>query len=308
MASTAPSVTEARKGDHWNPVREEAERIASALPPLLVAAEQLASTIVLGVHGRRKAGMGESFWQFRRYSDEDPATAIDWRQSAKSQHVYVREREWEAAESVWFWRDASEGMRYSSDKNRATKADRATLLSLALASLLVRGGERIALLGADGRPSSGRAALRRLAHRLADLPPGNESMPPEAPMSRHGSLVWISDFLEPLEIIEARMRGFANSGVRGFLTQIIDPAEEDFPYSGRVRFEAARLTDTQMFGRTQNIRSVYRTRYAAHAEAIGQAARRLGWSFLRHRTDRSPQTALIALFGAIGGARAQRGF
>ena len=308
MASTAASVTEARRGDHWNPVREEAERIASALPPLLVAAEQMASTIVLGVHGRRKAGMGESFWQFRRYADVDPASAIDWRQSAKSQHVYVREREWEAAESVWFWRDGSEGMRFSSAKEQTTKLDRATLLSLAVASLLVRGGERIALLGMDARPSSGRAALRRLAHRLADLPPTQDTVPPEAPMGRQGSLVWISDFLDPLEVIEARMRGFANAGVRGFLTQIIDPAEEDFPYSGRVRFETARLPDTQMFGRTQNVRGAYRSVYAAHAEAVGQAARRLGWSFLRHRTDRSPQTALIALFAAIGGARGQRGF
>jgi uncharacterized protein (DUF58 family) len=127
-------------------------------------------------------------------------------------------------------------------------------------------------------------------------------------MSRQGSLVWISDFLDPLDVIENRMRGFANSGVKGFLAQMIDPAEEDFPYSGRVRFEAPSISDTQMFGRTQNVRSNYRARYQAHAEAIGVMARRLGWHFLRHRTDRPAQTALIALYGAIGGARGQRGF
>jgi uncharacterized protein (DUF58 family) len=307
MASTAQAPFDPRQ-ERWTPAREQAEQLASALPPLLVAAEQLASTIVLGVHGRRKAGMGESFWQFRRYSVTDPSTAIDWRQSAKSQHIFVREREWEAAESVWFWRDGSAGMRYSSARDHPSKIDRATVLSLALASLLIRGGERIALLGTGAPPASGRVALRRLAHRLADLPPEDASMPPEAPMYRHGTLVWISDFLEPLESIEARMRGFANAGVRGFLTQMIDPAEEDFPYSGRVRFEAAALHDTQMFGRTQNVRAAYRNKYAAHSEAIGRAARRLGWSFLRHRTDKPPQTALIALYGAIGGARAQRGF
>jgi uncharacterized protein (DUF58 family) len=307
MVSTAQTPFDPRR-DHWNPAREEAERLASSLPALLVAAEQLASTIVLGVHGRRKAGMGESFWQFRRYAVEDPSTAIDWRQSAKSQHLFVREREWEAAESVWFWRDGSSGMRFSSGQDHPTKMERATVLSLALASLLIKGGERIALLEPGARPASGRVALRRMAHKLADLEPGEASMPPDAPVQRHGTLVWMSDFLEPFESIEARMRGFANAGVRGFLTQIIDPAEEDFPYTGRVRFETSGLHDTQMFGRTQNVRTAYRTRYAAHAEAIGRAARRLGWSFLRHRTDRPAQAALIALYGAIGGARAQRGF
>jgi uncharacterized protein (DUF58 family) len=308
MASSAQELFDPRKGERWNPAREQAELLASTLPPLLVAAEQLASTIVLGVHGRRKAGMGESFWQFRRYSIEDPSTAIDWRQSAKSQHLFVREREWEAAESVWFWRDGSPGMRFSSATSHPTKAERATVLTLALASLLVRGGERIALLGSHTPPKSGRVALRRIAHNLADLPPGDDSLPPAAVMSRQGSLVWISDFLDPLDVIESRMRGFANAGVRGFLAQMIDPAEEDFPYSGRVRFEAPSISDTQMFGRTQNVRANYRMRYKAHAEAIGQMARRLGWTFLRHRTDRPAQTALIALYGAIGGARARRGF
>jgi len=308
MANTAQQQASPQTGERWNPVREEAETLASALPPLLVAAEQLASAIVLGVHGRRKAGMGETFWQFRRYSIEDPSTAIDWRQSAKSQHLFVREREWEVSESVWFWRDGSPGMRFASARDLPSKIDRATVLTLALASLLVRGGERIALLGGESPPAMGRVALRRIAHRLADLPPSDAALPPDARVSRSATLVWVSDFLQPLDAIEARMRAFANAGVKGYLTQIIDPAEEDFPFTGRVRFEASAMPETTMFGRVQNVRDNYRTRYAAHAEAVGAMARRLGWNFLRHRTDRPAQTVLIALYGAIGGTRAQKGF
>ncbi len=308
MAETSKAPVKPRDGELWNPVREEAETLASALPPLLVAAEQLASAIVLGVHGRRKAGMGETFWQFRRYAMEDPSSAIDWRQSAKSQHLFVREREWEVSESVWFWRDGSIGMQFASSKDLPTKIDRATVLTLALASLLVSGGERIALLGGESPPAMGRLALRRIAHILADLPPAVDAVPPEAALTRTGTIVWISDFLQPLDLIETRMRGFANSGVKGFLVQIIDPAEEDFPFTGRVRFEMPSNTDTTLFGKVQNIRNDYRERYAAHAEAIGVLARRLGWHFLRHRTDKPPQTTLISLYGAIGGARAQRGF
>lgn len=308
MSHPNPEPFDPRAGERWSATREQAESLAASLPPLLVAAEQLASAIVLGTHGRRKAGMGETFWQFRRYSVEDPSTAVDWRQSAKSQHLFVREREWEVSESVWFWRDGSVGMRFSSDRNGSSKIDRATVLTLALASLLVRGGERIALLGGESPPAMGRVALRRIAHRLADLPPDERALPPPAHMGRYGTLVWISDFLQPLEDIESRMRGFANAGVRGFLMQIIDPAEEDFPYTGRVRFEAGAVQETEIFGRAQNVRNSYRARYAAHAEALGRATRRLGWSFLRHRTDKPPQSALIALYSGIGGSRAQRGF
>jgi uncharacterized protein (DUF58 family) len=268
----------------------------------------LASGVWLGVHGRRKAGMGETFWQFRRYRVEDPSTAIDWRQSAKSQHLYVREREWEAAETVWFWRDGSESMRYASSKDVPEKWERATILALALGSLLVRGGERIGLLGSGANPAAGRVALRRMAHRLADLPPEETDLPPDLDKKRHCELVWLSDFLQPLDEIEARMKTLAYSGAHGYLVQIADPAEEDFPFSGRARFEARTIRDTHILGRAENVRAHYRQRYAAHTEAVGQFARRLGWTFLRHRTDRSPGTALIGLYGAIGGARAQRGF
>ncbi|MGH6814839.1 MAG: DUF58 domain-containing protein [Hyphomicrobiaceae bacterium] len=308
MAEAAYQSQDSQQADRWNRPREEAEGIAAALPPLLVSAERLASGVWLGVHGRRKAGMGETFWQFRRYRTEDPSTVIDWRQSAKTQHLYVREREWEAAETVWFWRDGSLGMRYASNRNVPEKWERATVLALALGSLLVRGGERIGVLGASMRPAAGRIAMRRVAHQLAELPLSDADLPPELLMKRHCELVWLSDFLQPLDEIESHMKALAYSGAHGYLVQIIDPAEEDFPFTGRARFEAHSIRDTTILGRAEMVRSSYRQRYDAHAEAVKELARRLGWVFLRHRTDRSPGTALIALYGALGGARAQRGF
>jgi uncharacterized protein (DUF58 family) len=308
MASSVNLSVDRRQTEHWDKPREEAEQLASALPPLLVEAERLTSGIWLGVHGRRKAGIGETFWQFRRYRVEDPSTSIDWRQSAKSQHVFVREREWEAAETVWFWRDASASMRYASLKSVPEKWERATVLSLALASLLTRAGERIGLLGIGAPPSSGRLALRRMAHRLAQPRDEEPDLPPDLHMKRQCELVWISDFLQPLDSIESALKRLAYSGAHGYLVQIIDPAEEDFPFTGRARFEARTVRDTAVLGRAETVKANYRKRYDAHSEAVGQFARRVGWSFLRHRTDHSPATALIALYGAIGGARAQRGF
>src|SRR5476651_2667368 len=111
----------------FSPLQHEADGLGAGLPPLMVAAERLAASVSLGVHGRRRAGIGESFWQFRRYQNED-AARIDWRQSAKSQHLFVREREWEAAQTVWFWRDASANMSFQS--GAVSKRGRADLLLL----------------------------------------------------------------------------------------------------------------------------------------------------------------------------------
>jgi uncharacterized protein (DUF58 family) len=253
------------------------------------------------VHGRRKAGMGETFWQFRRYAKEDPSTAIDWRQSAKSQHLFVRQREWEASEAVWFWRDGSPSMRFKSDHASVTKIDRATVIALALSSLLIRGGERIAVLGEEHRPATGRVALRRAAHALAELAPSDAALPPDAATGRNAQFVWISDFLSPLGEIERAMRRLAHSGLSGHLVHIVDPAEEDFPFAGRTRFESASGGESELFGRAELVQAPYRARFKAHHEAVSALARRIGWSYLSHRTDKRPETALVALYADLGG-------
>jgi uncharacterized protein (DUF58 family) len=291
--------------DKAHSISHNAEALAAGLPPLLVAAERLASAVSLGVHGRRKAGMGETFWQFRRYGAEDPSSAVDWRQSAKSQHLFVREREWEAAEAVWFWRDGSANMQFKSDTAQETKLDRATLLTLALGSLLVRGGERIALLGDGHAPATGRAPLRRIAHELIEIAPGDASLPPEAPVSKNSQFVWLSDFLSPLNDIENTMRRIARAGLTGHLVHIVDPAEEDFPFTGRTRFESVKRDLSEVFGRAESVQGEYRARFRAHSETLASLAGRLGWSYLAHRTDKRAETALVALYADLGGEQAR---
>jgi uncharacterized protein (DUF58 family) len=279
----------------FSPLQHEADGLGAGLPPLMVAADRLAASVSLGVHGRRRAGIGENFWQFRRYQNED-AARIDWRQSAKSQHLFVREREWEAAQTVWFWRDGGAGMDFSSGS--VSKKARAELLLLGLASLLVRGGERVGFLGGGERPAASRLALIRIAHSLLDGKKRAETMPPNIAITRGATLVWLGDFLEEGAI--ETMRGLARAGISGHLVRIVDPAEEDFPYHGRARFESVRGSNSALFGRAESVGDAYRARFRAHGEALSDAAMRLGWTCTSHRTDHAPLRALIALHAAIG--------
>ena len=286
-------------------VRQSAEALASTLPPLLVAAERIASTVAQGVHGRRRVGVGETFWQFRQYMPGDTANRIDWRQSAKSQRVYIRETEWEAAQSVWLWRDNSPSMHYRSSGAAETKAARATLLLLATAALLVRGGEHIALLGRERVARSGRSALDRMTMSLiadGDQPAPNDGasgLPDPVRLPRYAHLVLLSDFLAPFEDIEALVRRHAAQGVSGHLVHVLDPAEEDLPFSGRTRFEGMEQEGNITVGRAEVLREDYQARLAALRAGLLDLAHSVGWTFTAHRTDLPPQPALLSLYGAF---------
>lgn len=282
--------------------RQEAERLGSALPPLLVEAERVAQTVAQGVHGRRRVGQGETFWQFRRYQPGDAVTAIDWRQTAKSQAVFVRETEWEAAQSVWLWRDSSASMNYASGAEFQPKRERAELLLLAVAALLVRGGERVALLGGGQLPATGRAGFNRVADALLGEIPDGDSLPPPAPLPRAAHVVLFGDFLSPPEEIQATVSGLAARGVRGHIVQILDPAEESLPFTGRVRFTGMEGEGQTVLGRVENVRQSYHEKLARHRAAIAEIARRAGWGFILHHTDKPPQTALLPLYTAMAGA------
>ena len=281
-------------------VHQRAELLASTLPPMLVDAERVAATVAQGVHGRRRVGEGETFWQFRRYQQGDAANRIDWRRSAKSHRTYVRENEWEAAQSVWLWRDVSPSMQYRSGTNIGTKADRATLLLLATASLLMLGGEHVGLLGTDRIARTGRATLSEMAVTLSLGDDGGASLPRAHRMPRHAKLVLISDFLAPIEETEALVRQFAASGVTGHLLQVLDPAEENLPFSGRTVFQGLKEENMLTVGKAELLRQDYHARLAALRGSLANLTRRAGWSLTFHRTDHPAQQALLPLYAAFG--------
>jgi uncharacterized protein (DUF58 family) len=268
--------------------------LAARLPPLLVAARQVAQTVAQGAHGRRRAGPGDIFWQFRHSQPGDSLTAIDWRQSARSDHLFVRETEWAAAQTVWLWRDASASMDWRSGPELPTKRERAELLILALAALLLRAGERVALLSGALTPTGGQGALERLAEAL-DKPAGIAS----PPLPRHVPVVLAGDFLAPLEEVAERIRMV---GGHGHLVQILDPAEESLPYQGRVRFEGMEGEGEMLARRAEGLRVPYGARLAAHRDGLSALARSAGWSFAIHRTDQPPQYALLALHARLAEA------
>ncbi|TXH95541.1 MAG: DUF58 domain-containing protein [Pseudorhodobacter sp.] len=260
----------------------------------------LSQTVMLGEHGRKRAGQGDEFWQYRAAHAGDSARIIDWRRSARADTPFVREREWQAAQSVTLWVDPSRSMGFAGDKSRPTKADRARVLALALGILLLKGGERVGLAGQPPRP--GRAQVVTLANGLADSTE-DYGLPDATGLVAHGRAVFLSDFLGPLDGLETALAFAADRGVRGVLLQVLDPAEEEFPFTGRTVFDSMGGTISHETQSAAALRDRYLARLAERKDRLATLARAVGWHYACHHSGSPAQSALLWAYQALEGGR-----
>jgi uncharacterized protein (DUF58 family) len=282
---------------------QEALTLAQRMPRVVLEARRVAATLAHGLHGRRRAGMGETFWQFRPFVTGEAAQRIDWRRSARDDRLYVREREWETAHTVWLWIDRSASMGYVSDLALAPKIERGLVLGLALADTLVNAGERVGVLGLMA-PRASRQITEKIAEALvADRSALEDDLPPAAAIATLDEAILIGDFLSPVGEIASRVEGIAARGARGHLVMIVDPVEETFPFQGQAVLRdlevglELRIGDAASWGRA------YRERIARHRSEIEDLVRNRGWTLTIHRTDRPASEAALRLMTLVTASR-----
>lgn len=280
-------------------LRRRAEAAASRLPPLLARAEHLANTVLLGDHGRRRAGLGDDFWQYRPMQLGDSYRMIDWRRSAKSDAQYVRQKEWQIAQSVTLWVDNAASMNYASTKDLAPKSDRARLLALAISILLIRAGERVGLAGTHLPPKRGDGQIWRLSEALLSDGDADYGAPEARAMIPRSRALFISDFLGDFKETEFALAKAADRGVRGTMLQILDPAEEEFPFHGRAIFESMQGSINHETRKASDLRERYVARIQERKLALKRLARATGWQFNTHLTNAPVQQVLLWLYRAM---------
>lgn len=269
---------------------------AALIPDLLVEASKVANNVFAGWHGRRRRGVGENFWQFRPYVHGENYAAIDWRKSARDDSIYVRDKEWQASHTIWLWVDESASMLFKSADAIVSKQSRALVLSLAMAELLARSGERVGWLGVSP-PIVHRHAAERLAQALTVAPQQN-TFPDISMVREDAEIIVISDFLENYDgesAVHPVFKSLSNKRLRSHLVHVIDPAEERFPYSGRIEFRDPETNERINFGSAQSIKENYQALFSAHKQQISEQAKRLGWSYTPHHTDQLASSALQSL-------------
>lgn len=276
----------------WVRLRQRAEALAGSLPGGLAGRARRPLDSRLGIHGRRRTGPGESFWQFRHHQPGDSANAIDWRRSARSDQLYVREREEELAETYWLWCDRSASMHYAGRGAPEAKADRAALIALTLALYLLGAGERVAILGGNRPPVSTKATLDVLRDPLIGPADGTAEIPAVPPAGR---IVLISDCHGLDDILTARMRTARGHGIAGHLLHLLDPTEIEFPFAGHMTFEDPESPRQVDIGRADALATAYRREFEAWRYSLDRTARQAGWSYSSHRTDHAPATGLLTV-------------
>ena len=276
-----------------------ARTLAESMPRLVLEARRVAATVIHGLHGRRRAGPGENFWQYRRFVSGEPAQDVDWRRSARDDHLYVREREWEASHTVWLWPDRSPSMVFASALTTQNKLERGLVVAFALAEVLVQGGERVGVPGLL-RPTANRNVIDKMAEALLHDTAERTSLPPSFAPSPLAEVVVLSDFWSQISEVRQTIAQLAGTGAHGHLVQIVDPAEESFPYSGRVEFIEPEGAGSVTAGRAESWRNDYQGLIARHRDAIRTETDLRSWSFAIHRTDRPPTELLLALHARMG--------
>lgn len=273
----------------------DAQALARVLPRLALEARQVSAQVALGVHGRRRAGPGESFWQFRAFTSGEPADRIDWRRSARDDRLYVREREWETASTYWIWMDCSPSMGFQSSMALQAKRDRALVLGLAMADLLVRGGERVGLLGLTA-PIVSRNVITRLADALMMAPQSHASDMPAGPSpGPRDRILLIGDFILQEAEFASRLESLTARGASGVAIEVRDPSETLFPFTGETEFVGPEDGGRWVVGDAKAMSEAYRNRLAAHQSALRAACHRRGWTLMSHSTAKTASEGLLQL-------------
>ena len=276
----------------------ESRSLAASLPRLVLEARRIAANVIHGLHGRRRAGSGESFWQYRRFVSGEPAQRVDWRRSARDDHLYVREQEWEAAHTVWLWPDRSPSMVFASRGARDSKLERSLIVAFALAELLVTGGERVGIPGLMN-PTASRSVIDKMAQAMLHDDADRLSLPPSFVPSALAEIVVLSDFWSPITDIRKMLAGLSASGAHGALVQVVDPAEETFPYSGRIEFVEPEGFGAITAGRAERWTTDYVARVALHRDQMREETNKLDWLFTTHTTSRSAAELLLFLHAGM---------
>ena len=274
-------------------MRLKAEELSNKIPSLYVKADRIANTIWEGMHNRNKDGLGDNFWQFRKYEYGDPAHLIDWKKTAKSNETFIQEKELQTLQNFVIWRDTSRSMNFRSSESIDTKLYRANLFTLTLTIILSKSGENIVLNGLKTELLKGGNAVNFVSNQINEkVTDSYKSRPNINEIKNNSDVILIGDFLNNINETEKTIKELSNRGINGIIIQILDPAERFFPYKGRINFNGLEGEQNILIGKAESVRNDYKKAIKIHIEKLEKLTTSYSWKYI---LDNSDQDASISL-------------
>lgn len=281
-------------------MRLKAEELSSQISTLYIKADRIANTIWEGMHSRNKDGLGDNFWQFRKYEYGDPAHLIDWKKTAKSNETFIQEKESQTLQNFVIWRDTSQSMNFSSAKNIDTKLFRANLLTLVLTMILSKSGENIVLNGTDSKLLKGSEAVSFISNHInKQINNKYISAPNIDEIKNNSHVILIGDFLNNLADTKKVIKQLSDRGINGIIIHIVDPAEKSFPYKGRINFNGLEEEQNILIGKAESVRSHYKKAINLHFENLEKLAISYSWKYFLAPSDIEANISLFNICNTL---------
>jgi len=268
-----------------------AATLAGRLPELELHARKLVFDIRNGIHGIKNAGHGDLFWQHRPLASGEAMGAVDWRRSARTDDLYIREYERVSPQHYWIWIDLSASMSYKSEAIYDTKLERAIIVGLALAEIAAAQGDFVGIPGIR-ELIRGHNVTYRLANSLKDSILSGHDFNPSLIPPHDGSLVILSDFWQPADALVKRFK-LLSSFQTGNLVRILDPLEPKFDFKNSVEFIDNESEGRIFLDSPQDFKSTYENKFQDHEIQLKKVAAGLGWPITTHLTN-TPALSLLA--------------
>lgn len=254
---------------------QQAHQLANTVDDVMVYASQISQSILHGPYGRKKAGIGEKFWSFKNFQDGDNPRSIDWRQSAKSDDLYIREKEWDVIQKIRFDYYPHDRLSFKDKKQNITKHECSLILMAALSLLLTNQGCLVSTN--DPAISFGRSPhhiAQIVDHYMSNQTDNNSTI-----LQKNIIPVLIDDFMMPIEQIAERYQSYRFSGT-GVMVQILYSEDNSFDFEGRIVFEDFNGHNDQEISKAETIKSAYKKRFDAHQRSLTAFAKQNGLSFV----------------------------
>ena len=255
-----------------------------------------------GIHRSPYHGFSSEFTEYRQYTPDDDPRHLDWRVFARSDRYFIKKFEDETNLRCYLLCDQSRSMTYGS--TGYSKAEYAATLAATLGYFLYLQGDAVGLLSFDEQVREYLPARHRTGHlrhiMLAlEKPAAGLATDLGAPLKRiveivrkRGLMVFISDFLSPVEMLDQQLSALAACGHEIMVLQILDPAEVSFNFKDPAMFEDVE-SGRLLFIDPAAARSEYVRKLEAHRETLKTTCQRLGILWQTLSTDRALELALF---------------
>ena len=277
---------------------KSSDKGASLLPKLLSNSSLLLQSILVGLHSTRFAGKGENFWQFKEYTQGESINNVDWRKSASSKRILIKQNEKELAKTIYFFFDKSLSMNFKSSSADYNKLFFSALFTLTLTRLFSKSKEEIFIFNNRNKPINFSNNFDKFNKSFLENNI-NFSLPDPSLFKDKSFCIFFSDFFFDKTGLVEIIKNFKNRRILGLLIQILDPKEASFKINRNTRLKDMETNETITLDPDENFSNTYKKKLSELQFDLNKICYNSGWKFSKFYTNQDINAFIINIAKTI---------